>query len=205
MKLTITGILVIAIIFSACSQNQQKENGLSILPSIKDSFLNAVQFVDTADRDDVIGDNMTAILIPRAMGDIEEELFSANNTEGFVMPCQCAMVKDTLVILTGIAYEGGFAYVSEIINGQVENKLKLFGKKPRWRTDGGEWLNQIEVASKTNRLVLSTKFPPAMDDVLHGMFEIETIPFWEQDGKLSKEQKHKLKIYFTCKVFPSIL
>jgi hypothetical protein len=119
------------------------------------------------------------------------------------MPCQCALTKDSLVIITGMAYEAGFAYISEVIDGKVKNKLQLFGEKPKWRAGNGEWLKQIDVSSKTNNLVLSTKYPPKIDEAIYGMFEIETTAFFERDGDLSKEQKHKLKIYFTCTVSPS--
>lgn len=196
-------IIISAIVLWTASCSEPKYGkGVTVLPAIKDSFTTALQYVDSADRLSGISSEMSAILVPRAMGDIDEEFFASDPPEGIMMPCQCAFAGDSLVVLSALAYEGGFAYLSEVTKAGVKNKLRLFGKKAKWKFEKGEWLKNIEVPSAINNVVLSA-YPPAMNQTLYGLFEVETIPYFEREGNTAKEQKHKLKIYFNCKVYPT--
>jgi hypothetical protein len=205
------GATILFCLFAAVGcrgQKQKTENSLTINRFAKDSFYFATKLVDTTDGNDaLLIDGMTAIIVPERMGSKEEEFTVGGEKSGFEMPCQCAFKNDTLMVVSALAWEGGFAYMARAFQKQSVNSLMLFGKKRKWKMEGREYKEEIEVPSLTNRLVLSKPLPLKENDLLYGWFEIKTPLFFETtDPEEEKEsQQHILKIYFSCKVFSEIL
>lgn len=205
MKDAITILFSLFFFVSSKSQEQRGGGTLQINKSIKDSFDFAKTLVDTTEGKPLTVDGYTAIVIPERMGEKELE-FNAEKM-GFEMPCQCAYKNDTLVVLSALAWEGGFAYVSKSTKKEAVNYLMIFGKNRKWKLGGREYKDEIEIPSYSDKLIISKPFPLKLDELLYGYFEIDTEGFFEVSGDESNEQpqRHILKLYFSCRVFPEIL
>lgn len=205
MKDAITILFSLFFFVSSKSQKQRGGGTLQINKSIKDSFDFAKTLVDTTEGKPLTVDGYTAIVIPERMGEKELE-FNAEKM-GFEMPCQCAYKNDTLVVLSALAWEGGFAYVSKSTKKEAVNYLMIFGKNRKWKLGGREYKDEIEIPSYSDKLIISKPFPLKLDELLYGYFEIDTEGFFEVSGDESNEQpqRHILKLYFSCRVFPEIL
>ena len=205
MRIAFT-ISFLCLFLNGCkSQKKESTETLEINKSIKDSFAFAKKLVGTTDGKPLIIDGYTAIVIPERMGNRELE-FNAEK-KGFEMPCQCAYKNDTLVVLSALAWEGGFAYVSKATKKEAVNSLMMFGKNRKWTLGDREYKDEIEIPSCSDKLVISKPFPLKLDQLLYGCFEINTEDFFEVSGDKSEKQpqRHVLKIFFSCKVFPEIL
>lgn len=205
MKDAITILFSLFFFVNSKSQEQRGGGTLQINKSIKDSFDFAKTLVDTTEGKPLTVDGYTAIVIPERMGEKELE-FNAEKM-GFEMPCQCAYKNDTLVVLSALAWEGGFAYVSKSTKKEAVNYLMIFGKNRKWKLGGREYKDEIEIPSYSDKLIISKPFPLKLDELLYGYFEIDTEGFFEVSGDESNEQpqRHILKLYFSCRVFPEIL
>lgn len=184
--------------------NSQEKSTIQINKSIKDSFYFAKKLVD---KDDLpIIDGHSAILVPERMGE-EEEWLDTGAKHGFQMPCQCAYKNDTLLVYSGLAWEGGFGYTSKATKNESANFLFFFGKNRKWKFEGSEYNEEIWLPSNSDKLIISRAFPLKLDQLLYGYFEIDSGDFFEISGEEEDTipQRHILKIFFSCKVFPEIL
>lgn len=201
-------LLVCVIFFASCrGQKQKNQSSFEVNRFAKDSFLFATKLVDTTDADDaLLTDGMTAIIVPERMGS-EEEDFSNVKKAGFEMPCQCAFKDDTLTVVSALAWEGGFAYIARASQRQSSNSLMLFGKNRKWELGGRQYKEEIEVASLTNKLVISKPFPLKEKEIIYGWFDIKTPDFFEIRGtnEEKESEQHIMRIYFSCQVWPKIL
>lgn len=195
-------ILVCLVFVIGCrGQKQKAESPFQVNRFAKDSFYFATALVDTTDGDDaLLVEGFTAIIVPERMGS-EDADFKLGEKAGFEMPCQCAFRNDTLTVVSALAWEGGFAYVARAFQNQSVNSLTLFGKNRKWKMDGREYKDEIEVSSLINKLVISKPFPLKEYELLYGWFDIKTPVFLEINGTEEESQQHILRIYFSCKVF----
>jgi hypothetical protein len=141
-------IIILACVCSlgACMGQNQKKDFYEINRSAKDSFYQASKLADTAHRDPLLlMMGVTAIIIPERMGD-QEEIFLNGEKFGFVMPCQCGFKNDTLKVVSALAWEGGFAYISQASKGKSENYLMLFGKNRKWKIDDREYKEEVKIS-----------------------------------------------------------
>jgi hypothetical protein len=205
----IKGVLIcisVCFIVSCKAEKLKKESSLEINRFAKDSFLLATKLVDTTEGGEVILiDGMTAIIVPEKMGG-EGDDFKGANKVGFEMPCQCALKEDTLSVISSLAWEGGFAYIARASKGQTSNSLLIFGKDRRWELSGQKFKEEIEVASLTNKLVISSSFPFKENEIIYGWFDIRTPVFFEikETSKEKESDQHILRVYFSCQVRPEI-
>ena len=207
MKRLFTIAVGSVLILISCAQNgkEPEASTITIISSAKDSFFKAVSYIDTSDGEEPFKwSSMGAVFVPEMMGD-EEEIQEAQGTAGFEMPCQCAFRNDSLVVMSGLAYEGGFAFIALVKEGHSETMLNLFGEGRKWKFENKEFIDHIKIPSLKNEIILSAKFPPKIDDVLFGIFEVETPVFYELEDNVPEKQLFKVKIYFSCQVFSEIL
>jgi hypothetical protein len=197
-------IIICLIVFSGCrGQKQKNESSFETNRFAKDSFYYAATLIDTTGgRKIFLLDGVTAILVPERWGD-ENENFSVGKKTGIEMPCQCQFKNDTLAVVVALAWEGGFAYIAKASPKQSINSLKLFGKNKKWKMDGREYNDEIDIPSLANRLVISKPFPLKEGEMIYGWFDMKTALFFEttRAEEEKKSQQHIMRIYFSCQVW----
>lgn len=196
------------LLFSDClSQNNRVWTVPQIVTTAKDSFEYAITFLESGDKEDLeLFNRAAAIIVPERMGD-EESIFPKNNKVGFILPCQCAFNKDTLTIITGIGWEGAFAYLSQSTLNSSTVYYQQSGKNRRWKLGETEYKSEVEIPSNKNTLFISHQLPLIEGQQLFGWFDVETpeyLEFEKDDDTTFTNEKHILRIYFSCKVYPDI-
>ena len=197
-------IMICLIVFSGCGGKKQKnETSFEANRFAKDSFYYAATLIDTTKGKKIfLHDGVTAILVPERWGD-ENDDFTVGKKIGIEMPCQCAFKNDTLTVVSALAWEGGFAYISRASKNKASNSLMLFGKNRKWEMDDKEYNDEIEIPSLANKLVISKSLPLKEGEMIYGWFDIKTVLFFEttRAEEERKSQQHIMRIYFFCQVW----
>ncbi len=177
---------------------------MSISKNVKDTFFLAAGKVDTS------GNHSRSVLGPAAvyrvyeMGDMEDFIHPG---EDFYMdmPCQCMFKDDTLTVVSGVAYENGFILVARGAGERSRVNLELDVKERRWKMNETVYTDEIEIPSLKNNLTISHPFPLKYDQRIYGFFEMDSpsLTILSESGKEEK-QHYRIKIYFTCQVYPEI-
>jgi len=199
------GLIILSLFVTGSSLFGQLSLGkLSISKTAKDTFYVAAGKVDTS------GNYSRSLLGPDAvyrvyeMGDVEN-FYLSDEKPYMDMPCQCMFKDDTLTVVSGIAYENAFILIAR---GSGENSrvtLELDVKERRWKMKDTVYTDEIEIPSLKNNLTISNKFPLKYDQRIYGFFEMESpaMTILKKGGKEEK-QSYRIKIYFTCQVYPEI-
>lgn len=198
--------LIILYLFVTCSSlfAQLPLGKLSISKSAKDTFFVAAGKVDTS------GSHSRSLLGPAAvyrvyeMGDVED-FYLPEEKFYMDMPCQCMFKDDTLTVVSGIAYENAFILVARGSGEKSRVSLELAAKERRWKMKDTVYTDEIEIPSLKNNLTVSHKFPLMPDQRIYGFFDMESpaLTILKEGGKEEK-QHYRIKIYFTCQVYPEI-
>jgi hypothetical protein len=199
------GLIILSLFVTGSSLFAQLSLGkLSISKHVKDTFFLAAGKVDTS------GNHSRSVLGPAAvyrvyeMGDMEDFILPG---EDFYMdmPCQCMFKNDTLTVVSGVAYENGFILVARGAEEKSRVSLELDVKEQRWKMNDTVYTDEIEIPSLKNNLTISHPFPLKHDQRIYGFFEMESLSLTvlKEEGKEEK-QHYRIKIYFTCQVYPEI-
>jgi hypothetical protein len=197
-------IVIYLIVFSGCQDQKQKnENSFETNRFAKDSFYYAATLIDTTREKKIfLPEGFAAILVPERWGE-ENDDFSVGKKIGIQMPCQCAFKDDTLTVVSALALEGGFAYISRAYKNKSSNSLKLFGKNKKWEMGGQRYNDEIEIPSLADKLVISKPLPLKEGETIYGWFDIKTEQFLEttRAEEEKKSQQHIMRIYFACQAW----
>lgn len=199
------GLIILYLFVTGSSLFAQLPSGkLSISKSAKDTFFVAAGKVDTSGTRSRSPLGPAAVYRVYEMGDVED-LYVPGEKSYMDMPCQCMFKNDTLTVVSGIAYENAFILVTRGSGEKSRVTLELDAKERRWKMNDTVYTDEIEIPSLNNNLTISDKFPLKPEQRIYGFFEMESPSLTVlKDGGKEEKQHYRIKIYFTCQVYPEI-
>jgi hypothetical protein len=165
-------------------------------PSVKDSFSLWAQKSDPATRD-FIHTGYAAIVVPDVMGG-QAVPQKKDSLVTFNMPCSCSFNKDTLGVTVTLGYEGGSAYMALITAKGFSTEYMIYARMPDFSKNKKEWTREIYVPTISGKLTVSKTWPYKRDELLFGIYEFQTQPFYQRAGNAIKQRYEKVRIYFSC-------